>query len=422
MPGDAVALLVDRLQRLRLLEPARLEELSDSLAELFPDSQELAHELERRGWLTPYQADQLLTGSDADLALGPYQLLERLGAGGMGQVFKARHVGLGRLVALKLIHPDRLEDDLALRRFLREARSAAALEHPNVVRAFEADLIGDVPFFTMELVEGTDLAKLVASQGPLSVAAACDCIRQAALGLQHAFERGLVHRDIKPANLIRDSRGVVKLLDLGLARPEVVGQATVLTVEGSTLGTPDFVSPEQARDAHAVDIRSDLYSLGCTLYFLLAGQPPFPGGSLSEKLLRHLLDAPAPLERWRRDVPASVSAVVRRLMAKKPEERYQTPADAAAALEAAPRLWIADCGLRIEDEGATKTASGKGPPANPPSRGRRWLWALAGLAVGGAALALLLWLVLPHRDGGPDGGRPPPKKDAPKPRPGPLCP
>jgi serine/threonine protein kinase/Leucine-rich repeat (LRR) protein len=449
---DAVAHLVERLQRLRLLEPAQLQELSGPLVEQFPDPQDLARELKRRGWLTDYQAERLSRGRDAELVLGPYVLLERLGQGGMGQVFKARQRPSsdsgwrlmdgeapdrasppppeGRLVALKIILQDYVEDPLVLRRFAREARAAAGLEHPNVVRAFDAGRIDDVHFFTMEYVEGTDLAALVEQRGPLPVAEACEYARQAALGLQHAFERGLVHRDVKPHNLLLTARDhVVKLLDLGLARQENVEQLTLLTTDGSMLGTPDYVAPEQARNSHEADIRADIYSLGCTLYFLLTGQPPFVGGSLTEKLLRHLLDVPAPLQRLRADAPAAVTAVVNRLMAKRAADRYSTPAEAAAALAAAAAsLPPEDSGQRTEggqprppvsgstpDPFALTTALARVPdlpaPADGPRR-RRWPWALGGLGVG--CLALIVWCVLPRGGSPADGGRAAPKKAPPE--------
>ena len=202
----------------------------------------------------------------------------------MGEVFKARHPKLGRVVALKLIRKERLDNPAAVRRFHREVQAAAQLEHPHIVRAYDADEAGDLHYFVMEYVEGTDLARLVKRDGPLTVDRACDYVRQAALGLQHAYERGMVHRDIKPANLLLTAKGdVVKVLDMGLARldrPEKdAGASSTLTQEGAVMGTPDYIAPEQARDSHTVDIRADLYSLGCTLYFLLAGRVPFPGGT-----------------------------------------------------------------------------------------------------------------------------------------------
>jgi WD40 repeat protein/serine/threonine protein kinase len=345
--------LLDAIRQLRLLEPGQLEELGSSSPDRFQDPRALARELVKRGWLTPYQVNQLFQGKGQELVLGQYVLLERLGEGGMGAVFKARHQRLGRIVALKLIRKDRLKSPDMIRRFHREIQAAAQVCHPNVVLAYDADQDRDINFFTMEYVEGTDLAKLVKRDGPLPVAIACDYIRQAALGLHDAYRHGLVHRDIKPSNLLlavsrpqqavasgreTASRGTVKILDMGLAQiqnPAGDESATTLTQEGAVMGTPDYIAPEQARSSHNVDIRADVYSLGCTLYFLLTGKVPFPGGTLTQKLLKHQLEEPRPVEQLRPETPPAVGAVVRRLMAKEPVDRYQTPAEAAEAIAAA---------------------------------------------------------------------------------------
>src|SRR5262249_23358600 len=212
MPLETVAGLVSLLQKPSLLERAQLEEVRRVLVARSPDPLSLARQLMQRNWLTPYQINQLFQGRGADLVLGNYVLLNRLGEGGMGQVFKARHRKLGKVVALKILRKDRLAGPEAVRRFYHEIRAASRLVHPNNVHAEDADEIDGAQFFAMEFVEGTDLAKLVKQQGPLPVDKACDYIRQAALGLQHAHERGLVHRDIKPANLLLAKNGVVKLL------------------------------------------------------------------------------------------------------------------------------------------------------------------------------------------------------------------
>src|SRR5262249_36665937 len=213
-----------------------------------------------------------------------------------------------------------------------------------------ADWTGDLHFLVMEYVEGATLARLVQEQGPLSVARACDYARQAALGLQHAYEKGMVHRDIKPHNLILTADGRVKILDFGLARlalekaPADAAAETAsrpaegdtptgaLTQTGSLMGTPDYLAPEQARDAHAAGVRSDIYSLGCALYFLLAGQPPFPEGPAAAKVMAHVERDPKPLTALRRNLPARLGRVVENMMAKDPARRYQTPAQVAEAL------------------------------------------------------------------------------------------
>ncbi len=335
MPITSAVGLVDAVRRFGLLAPPHAEELL-GLQPRFADARSLAKELLQRGWLTPYQINQLVAGNGCNLVLGQYVLLERIGEGGMGQVLKARHQRLERIVALKLIRKERLAGRDAVQRFQREARAAARLTHPNLVTVYDADEVGGTHFFAMEYVEGTDLAKLVRKQGPLPVREACDYIRQAALGLQHAHEQGLVHRDIKPANLMLTTKGVVKVLDLGLARLEGVAETGVtvdeVTREGTVMGTPDYMAPEQATDSHSADIRADLYSLGCTLFQLLTGKVPYPGGTLTEKLLKHQLEPIPRVETLRPEVPLAFSAVLYKLMAKKPAERYRTPAELVVAL------------------------------------------------------------------------------------------
>jgi WD40 repeat protein/tRNA A-37 threonylcarbamoyl transferase component Bud32 len=339
MAIDSVAGLIDVIRACRLLEPAQLNDLAGR-QEQFGDPRALARELLRRGWLTAYQVNQLFRDQGSSLVLGQYVLLERLGEGGMGQVFKARHQRLERAVALKLIRPERLASQDAVQRFQREARAAARLSHPNIVTIYDADEYNGTHFFAMECVEGTDLARLVKERGPLPVAQACEYIRQGALGLQHAHEQGLVHRDIKPGNLFlafrADGSPLIKVLDMGLARLssalEAGSDTDMLTAEGAVMGTPDYIAPEQAINSRTVDIRADIYSLGCTLYFLLTGRPPFPGGSLAEKLLKHQQSQPRPVEQLRPEVPAALAGVLRKLMAKRSADRYQTPAEVAAAL------------------------------------------------------------------------------------------
>jgi serine/threonine protein kinase/WD40 repeat protein len=320
-----------------------------------------------------------------------YDVEGPLGAGGMGDVYKARHRLMQRAVALKVISTKRMHRATAVERFQREARAAAQLSHPNIVTAFDAEQAGGTHFLVMEFIEGTSLDRLVAERGPLVVDRACDYIGQAALGLQHAYEHGMVHRDIKPQNLMLTPKGQVKILDFGLARflseseppaqplapatlsPDLTGEELFmaplmaepverdsaptcagtpcpdardkgkegppllessdepLTRLGAIMGSPDYVAPEQILDAHAADIRADIYSLGCTLYFLLAGQPPF-SGSVHDKLWAHEHKQPRPLIQLRRDVPTGLAAVLDRMLAKHPAQRYQTPAEVADAL------------------------------------------------------------------------------------------
>jgi serine/threonine protein kinase len=352
--------LIDALRRYSLLGARELDELVQDRGTATQEPRLLAQRLLERNWLTPYQVNQLLQGKGGELLLGSYVLLERLGEGGAGQVFKARHQKMNRVVAIKLVRKELLTDAEVVARFYREIQIVSQLDHPNIVHAYDAGPAGAGHFLAMEYVEGTDLGKLVKKNGPLQVAQACEYIRQAALGLQHAHERGLVHRDIKPHNLLlasggRESPGenLVKLTDLGLARlPRVSneemtavltgvrGTGTLTPENAQLIGTIDYMAPEQADNFHQADIRADIYSLGCTFFYLLAGQPPFAAATLPQKLLKHQQTPPPPLSQFRSDVPQSVCRILDKMLAKKPEERYQTPAAVAAALQPLGRLPI----------------------------------------------------------------------------------
>jgi serine/threonine protein kinase len=269
--------------------------------------------------------------------LGQYELLEKLGAGGMGEVFKARHRLMNRLVALKVIHHYHASQPTFLRRFQREILVLSRLNHPNIIRAENADRDGERHFLVMEYVAGVSLADQVRHNGPMPIAQACDCIRQVALALQHAHDHGLVHRDVKPSNLLLTPDGQVKLLDLGLALvSEDSSGSRELTATGQVFGTFDYMAPEQWDDSHRVDIRADLYSLGCTLYFLLAGQVPFSGstyGTATRKMMAHVADEAPSIQKHRPEVPDALVGVLNRLLAKMPSDRYATPAEVASAME-----------------------------------------------------------------------------------------
>jgi serine/threonine protein kinase len=378
-----VAALASSLTTGEVLAAGQKKELA-RLTGQFSEARLLAGELLRRGWLTAYQVNQLLQGRGAELTAGPYVLLERLGEGGAGQVFKARHRRLDRLVALKLIRKELLADPEVVGRFQREIQVLSQLDHPNIVHAYDAGAAGGTHFLAMEYVEGSDLGRLVKQGGPMPVFQACAYIRQAALGLQHAHERGLVHRDIKPHNLIMSVRdGLIKVADLGLARlPRTLGSEATAVLDGlnSTgtltpqnavmMGTADYLAPEQALDFHKADIRADIYSLGCTFYYLLAGQPPFAGGNLAHKVAKHLQSEPPPIEQFRRHLPPGVGLVLGKMLAKRAEDRYQTPEEVAQAL--AP------------------LAQGDLSAAATPRKNRRRVLLLGAAAILIAALALLV--------------------------------
>jgi serine/threonine-protein kinase len=413
----------------------------EELARRFTEPRTLARELIERDLLTPYQANYLLTGKGKALQVGRYLILDRLGEGGMGKVYKARDRKMHRVVALKIIHPERVANKTSVQRFYREIQAVARLSHPNIVWAFDADKVGSFFYFAMQYVPGVDLAKLVKQAGPLEVARACDFIRQAALGLQHIADNGMVHRDIKPSNLLiidlatlpsRSDSGIVatavqthlvKILDLGLTRLEEHGDdaPSALTQDNTYMGTPDYIAPEQARDSHTADIRSDIYSLGCTLYFALIGRPPFGGATAVQKIMRHQLDPPERLESLRADIPPALTAVVHRMLAKRPEERYQRPAEVAQVLEPFARGQVAPNAVPVRVTGPTppqpealkNTASmfqfGEtetdssvvvlSSKSNPGLNARSWekwlwLWIAGGAAVILTILILILKLVL----------------------------
>ena len=281
-----------------------------------------------------------------------FEIMEEINRGGMGVIFKARQIAMKRTVALKAITPAKLEQPGTRDRFMSEVQASARLNHQNIVQVFATDLDGPFPYLVMEYVPGIDLLRLVRKSGPLPVPDAVYYIRQAAEGLQHAHERGLIHRDIKPSNLIVTPAPIgdpslktgklplVKILDMGLARvvtPEERDTQLDLTQAGLFLGTPDYVSPEQAEDATQADIRSDIYSLGGALYFLLTGEVPFPGKTLVEKLRRALTVPPPSAAAKRKEVSPALNAVIRKMMSRNPEERYRTPSEVIAALDRVSR-------------------------------------------------------------------------------------
>jgi urea transport system substrate-binding protein len=334
-----------------------------------------------------------------------YHVLQLLDVGGMGAVYKAEHRLLERTVVLKVIREDILNKPDQVQRFLREAKLAAALSHPNIVTLYEAEQVGQNYFLVMEYLEGQDLFRLIQERGPLPVAEACEWARQAALGLQCIHERGLVHRDIKPPNLFLVGGRRVKILDLGLAvlrSDQAAGSG--LTQQGQVLGTIDYMAPEQWENSSGVDIRADIYSLGCTLYHLLVGKPPFSNKdypTLMKQMWAHA-NAPArPLAEVRPDAPQPLAAVVNRMLAKKPDERFATPAEVAAALE--PYAAV----QHSHDSTAVRSRPAISAPASRPPRKR--LLKFLGVGAGLALLLLLAgaWAFSSVRhSGAPTPGRP----------------
>jgi serine/threonine protein kinase len=306
-----------------------------SLSRPIPDNpQQLAEEMIADGLLTHFQVEQYLLGKYRGFTIGKYKLLERIGVGGMGQVFLCEHIHLRKRMAVKVLPPAKADHPSALGRFYREARTAGQLNHPNIVRTHDIDQDGNLHYIVMDYVEGTNLLEIVRRFGPLSLPRAVSYIRQVADGLQYAFQNKIIHRDIKPGNILIDRYGTARILDMGLARflNDQTDQLTIKYDNKIVLGTADYVAPEQIANSHTVDIRADIYALGGTFYFLLAGHPPFPCGSVSQKLLWHRTKEPTPIQLIRPEVSDSLAAVLSKMMCKDPLRRYQTPADVREAL------------------------------------------------------------------------------------------
>lgn len=330
---------IELLTKSGLVEPDRLQSLLAEFEaaqgkEALADTARVSQFMIEKGVITEWHSNKLSDGKHKGFFLGKYKLLGHIGSGGMSSVYLAEHVHMQRRVAIKVLPQNRINDSSYLARFYREARAAAALDHANIVRAYDVDNDENIHYLVMEFVQGEDLQQLVKKKGPLPFEEAAEYIRQAAKGLDHAHHVGLIHRDIKPANLLVDTKGVVKVLDMGLARFSDDNNLASLTVahEENVLGTADYLAPEQAINSHNVDSRVDLYSLGCTLYFVLTGHPPFPEGTLAERLMKHQTTVPTSIYDERPDAPYELVDICERMMAKQPDSRYQTAGEVSGAL------------------------------------------------------------------------------------------
>ena len=361
--ASSVLHFLELLEQSKLLDGRQLTE-ARSLADGEALPKTIARKLVHRCYLTRWQARVLVAGKKGSFFFGKYELLEPLGHGAMGSVFKARQRAMTRIVALKIMSARLLKDQRALTRFKREIRAAGALDHPHIIHAFDAGYVKNKYFLVMEYAAGHDLKHWIAAAGK-SVKWCCECIRQAALGLQHAHERGIVHRDIKPSNLLLiqkaiDDPPLLKIVDFGFARAALdVAGDPALTRIGQALGTSDYMAPEQAQDATQSDIRADIFSLGCTLFELLSGRVPFRGTSAFERLMARLKqDAPL-VSSLRPDICPELDQIVAQMLARDPARRFQTPAEVAEAL--APFSWT-DQGKLSESESARAGESANSSP------------------------------------------------------------
>jgi len=322
----------------RLVAPEALAKFTQQLhatyGETLPDdAHPIAAAAVKAGLLTQWHTDKLLTGKYKGFFLGKYKLLGHIGTGGMSSVYLAEHVRMQDKRAIKVLPRTRVKDATYLARFQLEAKAIASLSHPNIVLAYDIDNEGDVHYIVMEYVEGVDLQVLVRRDGPLPPGEAALLLAQAADGLHHAHQRGVIHRDVKPANLLLDLEGRIRLLDMGLALVAAQEEESLTVVHNeNVLGTADYLAPEQALNSHNVDHRADIYGLGCTLYFLLTGRPPFPEGSLAQRIAKHQNEMPTSIRKIRSDCPGELEGICVKMMQKDPQYRYQTAADVAEAL------------------------------------------------------------------------------------------
>lgn len=334
MPAPATTTdFLDVVRKSRLVEEMDLKKFQESHPDLSDDPKAIAEALRAEGLLTIFQSDQLLRGKYRGFVLGKYKLLDRIGLGGMGQVFLAEHGVMRKRVALKVLPPDRSQNQFARERFVREARTTGQLDHPNLIKAYDLDGEGDVHFLILEYVDGISFQDLIARNGPLDAHRAAYYLWQAASGLHYLSSKGLIHRDIKPANLIVDRVGAVKILDLGLVREEDGSDDLTRREDVKFLGTADYLAPEQLASCSTVDVRADLYALGATGYYLLTGKAPFAGVTVAQKLIAAQTSEARAVHLVNPAVPLELSVIITKLMAKKPGERYQSPEELLAVLD-----------------------------------------------------------------------------------------
>jgi serine/threonine protein kinase len=389
--------------------------VGDTLQDFIPpkaspkDAEDLARELVRQKKLTKFQAEQVWHGKGKSLVLGNYVILDKLGQGGMGMVLKAEHQRMKRIVALKVLSPTAIKSPDALKRFRREVEAAAKLDHPNIVAALDADEAQGTNFLVMQYVEGSDLSALVKKNGPVSVEQAVNYILQAARGLEFAHGEGVVHRDIKPANLLLDKKGTVKILDMGLARiQQGDGPAQAeLTGTGAVMGTVDYMAPEQALDTKTADARADIYSLGCSLFYLLTGKATYQGDTLVKKILAHREQPIPSIRDVRPELPEQVEVVFSKMLAKNVEDRYQTMSEVIVDLEQCvkghdqsantqqPFGSSTDAGLTDFLKEIAVAAPKSGPPKKSPAplfdKNKKKLLLIGGGVLGVLVLASAVW-------------------------------
>jgi eukaryotic-like serine/threonine-protein kinase len=357
----SVETFIDYVERSELVGAptlqAALEELRNAHGGQLPeDADVLANFLIEKKLLTSWQAEKLMERKYRAFFLGKYKILKLIGSGGMSTVYLAEHKLMHRQRAIKVLPKKRVNDSSYLARFHLEAQATSQLDHPNIVRCYDVDNEGDTHYIVMEFIEGKDLNTIVKQEGSLPLELACNYIAQSAEGLEHAHEKSLIHRDVKPANLLVDKKGIVKILDLGLALfSDDEGGSLTQEHNENVLGTADYLAPEQAVNSHKIDHKADIYGLGCSLYFLLTGHPPFPEGTLAQRIAKHQSQMPEDIRKSRPDCPRDLADICVKMMQKRPEKRYANMREVADALEG----WLVNHGYKYEPgsgEAAAKAA------------------------------------------------------------------